>query len=159
MVDSGPVMLNDDELTIALIKPDVSDDYAQSIIREMLGMPMCTMTSLHLIRWRETFAMEFYKDLKDKPFFNDLVTFMCSGNIYVAVLVGPSIIQRWRTRIGATDPKLAELGTIRRTYGSKTGPIMRNAVHGSANAMDAYRELHLFASRLSPLHTHIPRLY
>src|SRR5690606_36308140 len=73
-------------------------------------------------------AEEFYAVYRERPFFNDLCTYMCSGPVLVSVLEGERAIMRNRELMGATDPAKAEAGTIRKDFGEG---IERNAAHGS----------------------------
>ena len=73
-------------------------------------------------------AEGFYAIHRDRPFFNDLVKFMISGDVMVQVLEGKDAIKKNRALMGATDPKKAEKGTIRADY---TVNVQTNAVHGS----------------------------
>ena len=86
-------------------------------------------------------AEEFYAEHKEKPFFGELVEFVTSGPVIIMALHKDNAIVAWRELIGATDPAKAAPGTIRNTYGTNVG---NNAVHGSADADSALKELELF---------------
>ncbi|OFY84812.1 MAG: hypothetical protein A2236_13475 [Bacteroidetes bacterium RIFOXYA2_FULL_33_7] len=90
-------------------------------------------------------ARVFYKNLKDKPFFNSLIRFMTSGPIVVAILRKENAVEEYRKLIGSTDPKKAEVGTIRREYASS---IEKNAVHGSDSDENAIIESDFFFSKI-----------
>ena len=83
----------------------------------------------------------FYAEHKERPFFNDLVAFMTSGPILVSVLEGENAVALNRTLMGATNPKDAELGSIRADFAHS---IDENAVHGSDSTISAEREVAYF---------------
>jgi nucleoside-diphosphate kinase len=80
---------------------------------------------------------------RERPFFQGLVSFMCSGPIVVAALSADDAISRYRTLIGATDPGKAADGTIRKKFGTD---VERNAVHGSDSPDNGFRETSFFFS-------------
>jgi len=86
-------------------------------------------------------AEKFYSVHKDRPFFNDLVSFMTSGPVIVQVLEGENAVQKNREIMGNTDPTKAEEGTIRKLYGDS---IEANSVHGSDSAENAQIEIDIF---------------
>jgi nucleoside-diphosphate kinase len=100
----------------------------------------------HLSR---TEAEGFYAVHRERPFFNDLVEFMCSGPVLVQVLEGDNAIARNRELMGATDPKKAAKGTIRADFAAS---IDANAVHGSDAPETARFEIAYFfaASEIHP---------
>lgn len=136
------------ELTFALIKPDaVRNNDAGQILSKMEDGPYF-VADVVSTTWSPQFAMDFYAEHRDKPFFPSLVKFMCSGRLYMVTLVGPNAVADWRARMGATDPEKAEVGTIRSMYGSHDGILMHNAVHGSDSIESAGREVRLVSSNL-----------
>jgi len=92
---------------------------------EKEGFDILRMKKIHLSTEE---AEGFYIVHKDKPFYASLTEFMTSGGIVVMALERENAIKKWREVMGATDPALADPGTIRREYGFS---IERNAVHGS----------------------------
>ena len=86
-------------------------------------------------------AKSFYGIHKDKPFFNDLLTYITSGPVMVQVLEGENAIELNRKLMGATNPKDAEEGTIRRDFASS---IEENVVHGSDGPDTARTEIEFF---------------
>jgi len=86
-------------------------------------------------------AKSFYGIHKDKPFFNDLLTYITSGPVMVQVLEGENAIELNRQMLGATNPKDAEEGTIRRDFASS---IEENVVHGSDGPDTAKTEIEFF---------------
>lgn len=129
------------EKTLSIIKPDAT---AKNVIGEIYsrfeknGLKIVAAKKMHLT---EEQAGEFYAEHKERPFFKDLVAFMTSGPIMVQVLAGADAIKKNRDLMGATDPKKAEEGTIRRDFADS---IDANAVHGSDSAESAEREIAFF---------------
>lgn len=89
-------------------------------------------------------AEEFYSIHRERPFYTDLVNFMSSGPIVVAVLQKENAVESYRKLIGATDPSKAEEGTIRKMFAKS---IEANAVHGSDSDENALIESRFFFSR------------
>lgn len=132
------------EKTLSIIKPDaVSQNAIGEIISqfEKEGLQIVAAKMIHL---SEAEAKGFYAIHKDKPFFDELVTFMCSGPILVQVLEGENAVMKNRKIMGATNPAEAESGTIRAKYGTSIG---NNAVHGSDSLENAQTEVSFFFKR------------
>lgn len=129
------------ERTLSIIKPDA---VAKNVIGEILsrfekaGLKVVAMKMKHLSKEE---AEGFYAEHKERPFFADLVAFMTSGPVVVQVLEGENAILRNRELMGATNPKEAAEGTIRRDFATS---IDANAVHGSDSATSAAREIEYF---------------
>jgi nucleoside-diphosphate kinase len=133
------------ERTLAIIKPDaLKKGAAGDIISrwERAGFKIIAMKMLHLSRKE---AEEFYIVHKGKPFYSRLTRFMSEGPCIVLVLEGQDVIERNRRLMGATDPKKARQGTIRKKHGTS---IERNAVHGSDGPETAAWEISYFFSPL-----------
>ena len=129
------------EKTLAIIKPDaVKKNVIGEIIQriEKEGFKIAEMKMLLLSKEK---AEGFYIIHKDKPFYNPLTDFMSSGKIIVMVLEREDAISFWRKVMGATDPAMAEPGTLRRKFGFS---IERNATHGSDAASTAEWEINYF---------------
>jgi len=129
------------ERTLSIIKPDAvaNNNIGQIIARfESKGLKVVAAKMMQLTREQ---AEGFYEVHKARPFFNDLVTFMISGPVFVQVLEGTNAIAANRDIMGATNPKDAAPGTIRADF-AKT--IDENAVHGSDAADTAAREIRYF---------------
>jgi nucleoside-diphosphate kinase len=127
--------------TFAIIKPDaVRARVAGRILAriEDAGFTIRAMRLQHLSR-RE--AEGFYAVHRERPFFASLTEFMSSGPCIVLALEAPEAIGRWRTLMGATDPAKAEVGTLRKEFGSS---IEHNATHGSDAPETAAFELNYF---------------
>ena len=116
------------ERTLSIIKPDA---VARNVIGriyqrfEDAGLKVVAARMAHL---SEREAGQFYAVHKERPFFNDLVSFMTSGPVMIQVLEGENAIAKNRELMGATDPKKADPGTIRADFAES---IDANAVHGS----------------------------
>ena len=129
------------ERTLSIIKPDA---VAKNIIGqiydrfEKAGLKIIAAKMLHLTQDQ---AEGFYAIHKERPFFNDLVAFMTSGPVVVQVLEGENAIAKNREVMGATDPKVAEPGTIRADFAES---IDENAVHGSDGSDTAKTEIEFF---------------
>lgn len=131
------------ERTLSILKPDaVGNNHIGDIIQrfEKAGLKVVAAKMRHLST-RE--AQNFYAVHKDRPFFNDLVSFMVTGPVLVLVLEGDNAISKNRDIMGATDPKKADAGTIRADF-AKT--IDENAVHGSDAPETAKNEIAFFFS-------------
>ncbi|MFN3475992.1 MAG: nucleoside-diphosphate kinase [Candidatus Methylomirabilales bacterium] len=133
------------ERTLVLVKPDaVAKGLIGEIIRrfEESGLGIC---GLKMVRLTKEEAEGFYQVHRGRPFFESLTTFMSSGPSVAMVLEGEGAIAKVRRIMGATDPRQAEEGTIRRDFATN---IERNAVHGSDSAESAAFEIPYFFSVL-----------
>jgi nucleoside-diphosphate kinase len=127
--------------TLAIIKPDaVARGYTGAII-ECIEKNMFTIVALQKLILTTARAQAFYLVHKDRPFYNDLVTFMTSGPVVVLVLEKGQAVQQWRDLMGATDSKMANVGTIRLMFGTSK---QENAVHGSDADATALQEIGFF---------------
>jgi len=86
-------------------------------------------------------AEQHYGEHVGKPFFPDLVEFITSGPLVAAVVEGPGVVGAWRTMMGATDPKVADPGTVRGDFATE---MSKNVTHGSDSPESAEREIGLF---------------
>lgn len=129
------------EYTLSIIKPDA---VAKNVVGEIVsrfeknGLKVAAARMVHLSPEE---AGAFYAVHKERPFYNDLVTFMTSGPVFVQVLAGDNAIQKNRDLMGATNPKEAKAGTIRADFADS---IDANAVHGSDSAENAATEVAFF---------------
>ncbi len=129
------------ERTLSIIKPDaVAKNVVGEIVTrfEKAGLKVVEMQMKSL---SQAEAEGFYAEHKERPFFGDLVAFMTSGPVVVQVLEGENAIALNRELMGATNPKEAAEGTIRRDFAES---IDANAVHGSDSAASAEREIGYF---------------
>ena len=114
--------------TFIMIKPDaVKNGYVGAILNK-INVSGFKIVSLKMTQFSKRDAELFYSIHKNRPFFNDLVVFMSSGPIVVAVLEKENAVSDFRTLLGSTNPEEAAEGTIRKLYANSVG---ENAVHGS----------------------------
>ena len=133
------------ERTFAIVKPNaVKKNYIGRIlnIMEESDMRIVAMKMKSLTKGE---AEGFYAEHKDRPFFNSLVTFMTSGPVVLLVLEGTGAVERYRKLMGATDPKKAAPGTIRKLWADS---LEANSVHGSDSTTSAAREVAYFFPEL-----------
>ena len=111
-----------------MIKPDaVEKGYIGGILKK-INEAGFKIIAMKLTRLNKEKASEFYKIHEEKPFFNDLISYMTSGPIVSAVLKKENAVNDFRKLIGSTNPEEAEEGTIRKLYAES---ISANAIHGS----------------------------
>ena len=131
------------ERTFSIVKPDaVAKNLVGKIYGrfEDAGLSVIASKMIHLSKEK---AEGFYGEHKERPFFNDLVSFMTSGPVCVQVLEGENAVLLNRELMGATNPKEADAGTIRADFAES---IDENAVHGSDALASAEREIAFFFS-------------
>ena len=116
------------ERTLCIVKPDAVEKGVAGEILRRIEADGLRVVALKMARLTDQQARGFYAVHKERPFFNDLVAFMTSGPIVLAVLEGKGAIARWRDLMGPTNSKEAPAGTIRGDLGTD---IERNASHGS----------------------------
>lgn len=129
------------EQTLSIIKPDgVQKNLIGEIVGrfEKAGLEIIAARMIHLSQQQ---AEEFYAVHKERPFFNDLVSYMTSGPVMVQALQGEAAIQSNRDIMGATNPADAAPGTIRAEYAAS---IEENVVHGSDGPDTAAQEIAFF---------------
>ncbi|MEA3424399.1 MAG: nucleoside-diphosphate kinase [Bacillota bacterium] len=129
------------ERTLVIIKPDaVNAKHIGDIVSvyENNGLSIEKMKMMHA---NEELLKNHYKEHIDKSFYPSLIEFILSGKIVVMEIVGEDAVDKVREINGATDSVKAKKGTIRNLYGAT---IQQNAVHGSANIIDANRELNIW---------------
>ncbi len=134
------------ERTLSIIKPDAT---ARNLVGKILshfeeaGLKIVACKMMTLTPQQ---AGEFYIIHKDRPFYGELIDYMVSGPVVVSVLEGPDAVNLNRKLMGATDPKKADVGTIRALYAES---IAANAVHGSDSLANAAIEIKLFFPELA----------
>ena len=129
------------EQTLSIIKPDAVERNLDNEIKEMFKNKGFKIISEKKIQIEKSEAEKFYKVHETKPFYNDLCTYLSSGPIVVMVLEKENAVLGNRELMGATNPKDAEEGTIRKTYGIS---IDKNSVHGSDSVENAKIEIDFF---------------
>lgn len=136
--------------TLALIKPDAMKNGHMIDILKFVTDHGLVIADLMKGTWNRTLLAQFYAEHQERDFFVDLLDFMSSGPMVAMTLVGDNAVERWRFLMGATDPKKAAPGTVRNLWGSKTGPIMWNCVHGSDSQDSATRETEIIRIATMP---------
>ena len=131
------------ERTFSIIKPDAVERNKIGEITSMLEAAGLRIVASKRIKLDQEKAAAFYGVHADKPFFQSLCDFMCSGPIVVQVLEGENAIQRNREVMGATNPDEAAEGTIRKKFALS---LEKNSVHGSDSPENAVIEINHFFS-------------
>ena len=129
------------EQTLSIIKPDAVERKLDSEIKEMFKGSGFSIIKEKKIQIEKSEAEKFYKIHETKPFYNDLCEYLSSGPIIVMVLEKENAVLGNRKLMGATSPKDAEEGTIRKKYGIS---IDKNSVHGSDSIDNAKNEINFF---------------
>ena len=133
--------MQENVFTFSIIKPDaIQHNHTGSILFEIEDNGF-RIDKLRKISMSYKQAQGFYESLKDLPFYNDLCTYMSSGDIVIMILEKKNAVKDFRDLIGATDPAEARIGTIRRRFGISKG---QNAIHGSDSDESAERECNFF---------------
>ena len=133
--------MSDTEQTLSIIKPDAVERSLEGEIKKEFvnkGFIIVKEKKIHLTKSE---AEEFYKVHETKPFYNELCTYLSSGPIVVMILEKEEAIMANRQLMGATDPKKAEEGTLRKKFGVS---IDKNSVHGSDSIENANKEINFF---------------
>ena len=133
--------MSNKEQTLSIIKPDAVERNLENEIKAIFKNKGFSILKEKKIQIEKPEAEKFYKVHETKPFYNDLCTYLSSGPIVVMVLEKDNAILGNRELMGATDPKDAEEGTIRKKYGIS---IDKNSVHGSDSAENAKIEIDFF---------------
>ena len=133
--------MSNKEQTLSIIKPDAVERNLDNEIKEMFknkGFKIIKEKKIQIIKSE---AEQFYKVHETKPFYNDLCAYLSSGPIVVMVLEKENAVLGNRELMGATNPKEAVEGTIRKKYGIS---IDKNSVHGSDSVENAKIEIDFF---------------
>ncbi len=129
------------EQTLSIIKPDAVERNLEGEIKEMFKSNGFQILKEKKIQIEKAEAEKFYKVHETKPFYNDLCEYLSSGPIVVMILQKENAVKGNRELMGATNPKDAEEGTIRKKYGIS---IDKNSVHGSDSIENAKIEIDFF---------------
>ena len=129
------------EQTLSIIKPDAVERNLEGEIKEMFKSNGFQILKEKKIQIEKAEAEKFYKVHETKPFYNDLCEYLSSGPIVVMILQKENAVKGNRELMGATNPKDAEEGTIRKKYGVS---IDKNSVHGSDSIDNAKTEIDFF---------------
>ena len=131
------------EFTLIMIKPDAVKAGYSGAILDRIEKENFKIRALKKIQLTKGMAGDFYNVHKERPFYDELTTFMSSGPVLAAILERDSAISHWRNVIGATDPAEAEEESIRKQFAKSKG---ENAVHGSDSVANARLEASFFFS-------------
>ncbi len=129
------------EQTLSIIKPDAVERNLQEQIQKNFTENGFNIKDQKKIQISKSEAEEFYKVHETKPFYEDLCNYLASGPIVVMILEKENAVLENRKLMGATDPKKAEEGTLRKKYGIS---IDKNSVHGSDSIDNAKIEIEFF---------------
>ena len=127
--------------TLSIIKPDAVERNLVEDIKNIFIKNNLIIKESKKIHITKDEAAEFYKVHQSKPFYNDLCAYLSSGPIVVMILEGENAVLGNRKLMGATNPKDADEGTIRKKYGIS---IDKNSVHGSDSVENAKIEIDFF---------------
>ena len=133
--------MNNKEQTLSIIKPDAVERSLDNEIKEIFRNKGFSIVKEKKIQIDKSEAEKFYKVHETKPFFNDLCAYLSSGPIVVMILEKENAVLANRELMGATNPKDALDGTIRKKYGIS---IDKNSVHGSDSVENAKIEIDFF---------------
>ena len=131
------------EQTLSIIKPDATSRNITGQVNSIIENSGLKIIGQKRIKLTEETAGKFYEVHKERPFFQDLVSFMVSGSVIVQVLQGENAVSLYRKVMGATNPQEAEVGTIRKEFALS---IEANSVHGSDSIENAKKEISFFFS-------------
>ena len=131
--------------TLSIIKPDATKRNIVGKILSKFESSGLKIIAQKKIQLTENQAQEFYKVHEERPFYHDLVRFMISGPVVVQVLEGNDAVAKNRDVMGATNPKDAKDGTIRKEFAES---LEANSVHGSDSIENANIEISFFFSKI-----------
>ena len=129
------------ENTLSIIKPDATKRNLTGLINDKFEKAGLKIIAQKRLQLSEDMAQKFYEVHKERPFYNDLVSFMTSGPVVVQVLSGNNAVKLNRDIMGATNPEEADAGTIRKEFAES---IEANSVHGSDSLENANLEIAFF---------------
>ncbi len=127
--------------TFSILKPDATRRDITGKVNAMIEGAGLKIVGQRRILMSKAQAEKFYEVHKERPFFGEMVEFMTSGPVVVQVLQGEDAVKRYRDVMGATNPKDAAEGTIRKAFSESVG---ENTVHGSDSAENAEIEIAQF---------------
>ena len=128
------------ERTFSIIKPDATRRNLTGGINATIEQSGLRIVAQKRVLWTRAQAEKFYEEHKARPFYGELVVSMTSGPVVLQVLEGENAIAKYREVMGATDPKEAKEGTIRKLFAVSKG---ENSTHGSVSPAAAEREIAL----------------
>jgi nucleoside-diphosphate kinase len=134
------------DLTFSIIKPDSVKNGNFSEIHRMITGAGFKVIGIRAKMLTDEDAQKFYSIHKGKSFYDELISFMTSGEIYVLALQKDNAVEDFRTLIGDTDPSKSPSGTIRQIFGESVG---KNAIHGADSDENAKKEILFFFPELT----------
>jgi len=129
------------DVTFTIIKPHALQYSNMGPILELINRNGYKFIAMKMIKMDREKASSFYSEHQNKSFFTELIDYMTSGPVIVAVVQKENAVKDFRELIGNTDPAKASLGTIRRMFAESKE---HNAIHGSDSDENAEREINLF---------------
>ncbi len=126
------------ENTLCIIKPDAVKNGFIEDINEKIKESGIKITKSKRLTLNREIAEKFYAEHSERPFYEELVDFMTSGDCVIQVLEGDDVVSKYRELMGATNPAEADEGTLRKSFATSLG---ENAVHGSDSLQSAEREI------------------
>ena len=133
--------MNNIEKTLSIIKPDAVERNLEDEIKKIFIDNGFKISKSKKIKIEKSEAEKFYKVHETKPFYNDLCSYLSSGPIVVMIIEKANAVLDNRELMGATNPKEAKDGTIRKRFGIS---IDKNSVHGSDSLENAKIEIDFF---------------
>ena len=127
--------------TLSIIKPDATRRNITGSINNIIEENGLRIIAQKRIQLTVLQAKEFYNIHSEKTFFNDLIEYMTSEPVVVQVLEGLNAVSCYRTIMGATNPDLANEGSIRKIHALN---VQENSVHGSDSSINAEKEINFF---------------
>ena len=129
------------EKTLSIIKPDAVERKLEDKIKDFFKKNELKILKSKKVKISKEEAAEFYKVHQTKPFYSELCNYLSSGPIVVMILEGENAVLKNRELMGATNPKDADEGTLRKMYGIS---IDKNSVHGSDSKENAETEIKFY---------------
>ncbi|XP_068428506.1 thioredoxin domain-containing protein 6 isoform X2 [Clinocottus analis] len=126
--------------TLAVIKPDALNQHGEKILEEIRGSGFSVTQLKEMVLSREM-AEEFYKEHREKPFFSQLVEFMCRGPCMMLVLTKENAVAEWRATMGPSDPDQAKAISPNSLRARFASDILHNSVHGSSSEQHAEEKI------------------
>ena len=133
--------MSNTEQTLSILKPDAVERNLDEKIKSIFVKEGFKIVKEKKIKLEKVDAEKFYKVHETKPFYNDLCEYLSSGPVVAMVLEKENAVSSNRQIMGATDPKNADEGTIRKQFGIS---IDKNSVHGSDSIENAKKEINFF---------------
>ena len=130
--------------TFMIFKPDsIEGNHVQQILERIFNAEL-EISHFKAVIATPELIKQHYVHIADKPFFKAIEDFMVKGPLYIAILTGEDAVNTWRGLMGATNPEVAEQGTIRGDFGYVKNGQVFNTVHGSDSVDNAKREIELW---------------